>query len=60
MRRVIAEDEMTGLYQYFIRVIPTIYTDEFGYQTVTNQYTITDRFRPLALPTPGAPNDKVR
>jgi hypothetical protein len=44
---------MTGLYQYFIRVIPTIYTNEYGHQTYTNQYTITDRFRPLALPTAG-------
>lgn len=44
-------DESTGLFQYFIRVIPTIYTNERGRQTFTNQYTITDRFRPLALPT---------
>jgi hypothetical protein len=55
-KRIIGADETTGLYQYFIRVIPTIYTNEYGYQTFTNQYTITDRFRPLALPTPGAPN----
>ena len=56
-KHIIAEDESTGLYQYFIRVIPTIYTNEFGYQTYTNQYTITDRFRPLNLP--GMNDNKV-
>lgn len=50
MKRIIAEDESTGLFQYFIRVIPTIYTNEYGHQVFTNQYTITDRFRPLNMP----------
>jgi hypothetical protein len=40
----------TGLFQYFIKVIPTIYTNERGRQIFTNQYTVTDRFRPLELP----------
>jgi hypothetical protein len=48
--KIINQEEPTGLFQYFIRIIPTIYTNEFGYQTFTNQYTITDRFRPLQLP----------
>lgn len=48
--RVIEEKNPTGLFQYFIRVTPTIYTNEFGYKIYTNQYTITDRFRPLILP----------
>ncbi len=50
VKRIIAADESTGLFQYFIRVIPTIYTNEYGYQVFTNQYTITDRFRPLNMP----------
>mmetsp|Transcript_16272 Transcript_16272/g.27496 ORF Transcript_16272/g.27496 Transcript_16272/m.27496 type:complete len:415 (-) Transcript_16272:109-1353(-) len=48
--KIIGADENTGLYQYFVRVIPTIYTNEYGYKHYTNQYTITDRFRPLTIP----------
>lgn len=42
----------TGLFQYFIKVIPTVYSDEFKWRgkTYTNQYTMTERFRPLMLP----------
>lgn len=40
----------TGLFQYFIKVIPTIYTDETDGQIFTNQYTYTERFRPLHAP----------
>lgn len=47
----------TGLFQYFIKVIPTIYTNEYSEQLFTNQYTFTERFRPLAVPNPdGTPN----
>lgn len=60
VKRIIGEEEHTGLFQYFIRVIPTIYTNEYGHQVKTNQYTITDRFRPLNMPANGAaPNAKV-
>ena len=59
VKRIIAADESTGLFQYFIRVIPTIYTNEYGYQVFTNQYTITDRFRPLNMPQ-NANDNKVR
>lgn len=39
----------TGLFQYFIRIIPTVYSD--GYRKIyTNQYTITKAFKPLQLP----------
>lgn len=56
VKRIIAEDEHTGLFQYFIRVIPTIYTNEYGHQVFTNQYTITDRFRPLNMPQANGDN----
>lgn len=53
-QRIISKDNATGLFQYFIRVIPTVYSDtSFMGSTVnveTNQYTISDRFRPLAMP----------
>lgn len=42
----------TGLYQYFIKVVPTLFTDESKNQLLTNQYTFTERFRPLMLPDP--------
>jgi len=51
VHRIIKADENTGLFQYFIRVIPTIYTDESYKEIYTNQYTLTDRFRPLIVPT---------
>jgi Endoplasmic reticulum vesicle transporter len=42
----------TGLYQYFIKVVPTLFTDESKNKLLTNQYTFTERFRPLLLPDP--------
>jgi Endoplasmic reticulum vesicle transporter len=42
----------TGLYQYFIKVVPTLFTDESKNKLLTNQYTFTERFRPLMLPDP--------
>lgn len=42
----------TGLFQYFIKVIPTIYTNEIGERLYTNQYTYTERFRPLTITNP--------
>ncbi len=47
---MIGPDNSTGLFQYFIRVIPTVYTDDYGRRIVTSQYTVTDRFRPLVMP----------
>ena len=40
----------TGLYQYFIKVVPTTYKDTNRKILRTNQYTFTERFRPLMLP----------
>ncbi len=62
MQRIIGAENSTGLFQYFVRVIPTIYTNEFGGKVYTNQYTVTDRFRPLVVPTFDANGamDKVR
>ncbi len=46
-------DPATGLSQYFIKIIPTIYTDTSGDKLYTNRYTATERFRPFVLPEPG-------
>ncbi|KAE9605475.1 hypothetical protein Lal_00025250 [Lupinus albus] len=33
-----------GIYQYFIKVVPTIYTDIRGHVTNSNQYSVTEHF----------------
>ena len=40
----------TGLFQYFIRIIPTVFVGDAGERIETNQYTFTERFRPVMLP----------
>eukprot|EP01041_Mallomonas_annulata_P001696 gene1696-3287_t len=51
--RIVDEKVGTGLFQYFIHVIPTTFIGGDGdtHKILTNQYTFTERFRPLALPT---------
>uniref|UniRef100_A0A7N0TW20 Endoplasmic reticulum-Golgi intermediate compartment protein 3 n=1 Tax=Kalanchoe fedtschenkoi TaxID=63787 RepID=A0A7N0TW20_KALFE len=34
-----------GLYQYFIKVVPTIYTDIRGHKIQTNQFSVTEHFK---------------
>jgi endoplasmic reticulum-Golgi intermediate compartment protein 3 len=38
---------MTGLFQYFIKVVPTTYSNVNGDKVETNGYYFTERFRPL-------------
>ena len=52
---MVAPDGSTGLKQYFIKVVPTLYEDATWLTSVYrygNQYTFTERFRPLMLPDP--------
>lgn len=35
----------SGLYQYFVKVVPTIYTDIIGHKTHTNQFSVTEHFK---------------
>merc|ERR1719223_1052661 len=49
-KKIIAENQNTGLFQYFVRIIPTVYSDESGNKVFTNQYTFTEKFRPLNFP----------
>lgn len=40
----------TGLFQYYIRIVPTEYMGKNGIATlVTNQYTYTEKFRPVVM-----------
>jgi hypothetical protein len=54
VKKIVTPAVGTGLFQYFIKIIPTSYTDRFllfsTSTTSTNQYTVTERFRPLMLP----------
>ncbi|KAK1566639.1 hypothetical protein Q3G72_002288 [Acer saccharum] len=34
-----------GMYQYFIKVVPTVYTSIRGYNIQSNQYSVTEHFR---------------
>ncbi|KAL5857297.1 hypothetical protein ACOSQ3_004755 [Xanthoceras sorbifolium] len=38
-----------GMYQYFIKVVPTIYTNIRGYTIQSNQYSVTEHFRSSEL-----------
>lgn len=35
----------TGMYQYFIKVVPTVYTDMKGHKILTNQFSVTEHFK---------------
>ncbi|KAG6505135.1 endoplasmic reticulum-Golgi intermediate compartment protein 3-like [Zingiber officinale] len=35
----------SGMYQYFIKVVPTIYQDMRGHKIQSNQFSVTDHFR---------------
>lgn len=40
-----AHDKSSGMYEYFIKVVPTIYTDKRGRKIHSNQYSVTEYFR---------------
>jgi len=35
----------SGMYQYFIKVVPTVYTDVSGHTIQSNQFSVTEHFR---------------
>eukprot|EP00899_Mesostigma_viride_P021693 jgi/Mesvir1/29525/Mv07020-RA.1 len=39
------EQREGGMYQYFIKVVPTIYTDIAGNSIYTNQFSVTEHYR---------------
>ncbi|EMS56797.1 hypothetical protein TRIUR3_35265 [Triticum urartu] len=44
---------LTGMYQYFVKVVPTIYTDIRGRKIHSNQFSVTEHFREaIGLPRP--------
>ena len=41
----------TGMYQYFAKVVPTDFTYSNGRMLKTNQFSVTDHFRPVTIRT---------
>lgn len=41
----------TGMYQYFIKVVPTMYKDIRGHKIQTNQFSVTEHFRVVEFGT---------
>ncbi|KAK2984664.1 hypothetical protein RJ640_006647 [Escallonia rubra] len=39
----------SGMYQYFIKVVPTVYTDVRGHTIQSNQFSVTEHFRTAEL-----------
>ena len=51
MTRIVTNDiGPTGLYQYYIKLIPTIHTNEWGSKFCTNQFTVTEKYRQFLVP----------
>lgn len=44
----------TGMFQYFLRVVPTIYTDIRNETVSTNQYSVTEYFKGNGGAEPGS------
>lgn len=47
--RYVKPNPGTGLFQYFIKVVPTQYSRRDNVISITNQYTVTEKFRPVVL-----------
>ncbi|KAH7331841.1 hypothetical protein KP509_20G052900 [Ceratopteris richardii] len=41
----------SGMYQYFIKVVPTVYTDVHGRKIFSNQFSLTEHFKPVEFGT---------
>jgi len=48
VERIVTPTLGTGLYQYFIKVIPTELTYEWSNSVITNTFVATERFRPIS------------
>ncbi|KAF6154060.1 hypothetical protein GIB67_018982 [Kingdonia uniflora] len=47
------QETSCGMYQYFIKVVPTTYTDIKGHKISSNQFSVTEHFRgPQGYPQP--------
>ncbi|XP_057488856.1 uncharacterized protein LOC130774830 [Actinidia eriantha] len=43
------QDAPNGIYQYFIKVVPTIYTDIIGRTICSNQFSVTEHFKSFEI-----------
>ncbi|XP_010535613.1 PREDICTED: endoplasmic reticulum-Golgi intermediate compartment protein 3-like [Tarenaya hassleriana] len=40
-----SQETLNGVYQYFIKVVPTVYTDARGHTIQSNQFSVTEHFQ---------------
>ncbi|KAM7516803.1 hypothetical protein LguiA_006386 [Lonicera macranthoides] len=43
------QETPSGMYQYFIKVVPTVYTDASGHTIQSNQFSVTEHSRPTNI-----------
>ncbi|CAI7734001.1 unnamed protein product [Closterium sp. NIES-53] len=43
------QEKDPGMYQYFIKIVPTLYTDVSNHTISTNQFSVTEHFRPSEM-----------
>ncbi|KAK9023870.1 hypothetical protein V6N11_004063 [Hibiscus sabdariffa] len=43
------QEQPSGMYQYFIKVVPTVYTDLSGHTIQSNQFSVTEHFKGAEL-----------
>ncbi|MBA0596048.1 hypothetical protein Gorai_012891, partial [Gossypium raimondii] len=39
------QEQPSGMYQYFLKVVPTVYTDVSGHTIQSNQFSVTEHFK---------------
>lgn len=47
--KTLKKEDGNGMFQYYVKVVPTDYVDARGRVTATNQYSVTEHFRPVSL-----------
>mmetsp|Transcript_22591 Transcript_22591/g.63418 ORF Transcript_22591/g.63418 Transcript_22591/m.63418 type:complete len:397 (+) Transcript_22591:79-1269(+) len=50
----ISTDAFSSTYSYFVKIVPTTYTAFAGEEIRTNQYSVTEHYRPVEKPNPQA------
>ncbi|PSC71879.1 Endoplasmic reticulum-Golgi intermediate compartment 3 [Micractinium conductrix] len=53
VRQELSQADNSGLYQYFLKVVPTSYANLRNNTIYSNQFSVTEHFREIASPTAG-------
>jgi len=52
---LLSNEDSAGMYQYFIKIVPTIYQRIDGFSYSTNQFSVTEHYKPLRGEQGGLP-----